>query len=216
YFTLHHLAHLIAPLCPFLAEEIYRQLDGRLPSVHLADWPELSLDDDRLLSRMRRTRRCIAAGLALRAEAGVKVRQPLSRLTVSGDEQLSKLDGDFLDLMTDELNVKEVVFRRDATFSAELDTELSRELRHEGWVRELVRRVQVLRKTAGLEVENRIHLSLQTGDDELLAAFEAFADYVRGETLTVNYDLGAKAPSLEVSCELELNGHLIAISLQKA
>ena len=127
---------------------------------------------------MRQTRQCIAAGLALRAEAGIKVRQPLAKLTVSGpDEQLLDLGEEFVDLMLDELNVKAVELRPGETFSVDLETELTPALRQEGWVRELVRHVQVLRKTTGLEVENRIKLSIQATDDDLLAALERFGAY---------------------------------------
>ena len=217
YFTLWRLSHLIAPLCPFLAEEMYRQLGGDLKSVHLADWLEYELTDERLIGEMQRTRHYIAAGLALRAEAGIRVRQPLARLTVT--EQRGKavdIEEEFEAIVLEELNVKSLEMKVADEPDVELDTELTEALRQEGWVRELVRHIQVLRKTAGLEVENRIDLRLRFADRGLAEAFKVYAAYIKNETLAVGY---ASGPEIEDHADrqtVELNGSELTLSLKKA
>jgi isoleucyl-tRNA synthetase len=80
--TLHHClavtAQLLAPFCPFLADELYVTLTGEA-SVHLSDWPVPGVRDDGLAAAMDAARRLVALGRAARTEAKVKVRQPLGR-----------------------------------------------------------------------------------------------------------------------------------------
>ena len=88
--TLHEvlvtLARLLAPMCPFVADRMWRDLTGAADddSVHLADWPEVDLGalDPSLDAGMALARRLSSLGRAARAEAGVKVRQPLARALV--------------------------------------------------------------------------------------------------------------------------------------
>ncbi|HSH23580.1 MAG TPA: isoleucine--tRNA ligase [Acidimicrobiales bacterium] len=97
---------LLAPFCPFLADELWCRLTGGL-TVHAADWPTVagaSDDDRRLAEEMEAGRRLVALGRAARTEAGIKVRQPLRRAlllhpgTVLGDDVRAEI--------ADELNVK--------------------------------------------------------------------------------------------------------------
>lgn len=217
YFSLYHLSHLIAPLCPFLAEEIHRHLRGDKTSIHLADWPDFSFEDQTLIEQMRRIRHYIAAGLAIRAEKGIKVRQPLARLIITEkDEKLLKLDSEFQAIALEELNVKSLELKLGREISVELDTELNLDLRQEGWVRELVRHIQVLRKAADLEVEDRINLGLNFEDDDLARAFNRFQDYVTSETLTVSYVSGLKSRIYDHQKTVELSGAKLIISLEKS
>jgi isoleucyl-tRNA synthetase len=109
-------ATVLAPILPFLAESLYRDLvvavDADAPdSVHLVRWPaeRLAADrDERLEHAMATARRAVELARTLRASAGLKIRQPLSRMWVAlpgGD--LHELDS-LLDLMADELNVKAI------------------------------------------------------------------------------------------------------------
>src|SRR5262249_46106016 len=86
--TLHEcllrVTELLARLCPFVTDEVYRNLSGRDESVHLADWPEAdapAIDDD-LEAEMARARRVVSLGLAARSDAHLKVRTPLRRALV--------------------------------------------------------------------------------------------------------------------------------------
>ena len=77
---------------------------------------------------------------------------------------------------------------RSGTHAVALNLELDDELRREGLAREVVHAVQAARKNAGLDVEDRISLTLG-GDEELLAAAREHEDYVAGETLATSLDL---------------------------
>ena len=108
--TLHHVlvqtARLLAPFCPFLADEVHRTLLGGR-SVHLADWPRPSgRRDPALAGRMAAARRLVALGRAARTDAKVKVRQPLRRALLLHPDGL--LDDDVRSQIADELNVKAV------------------------------------------------------------------------------------------------------------
>ena len=157
YTVLTQLAMLLAPFTPFLAEELYQQMTGSGESVHLLDYPMETEVDEKVLDEMARARKVIADGLALRmqkseTEEQIKVRQPLNRLVYAG-ERLPEM---YEQIIAEEVNVK-VVENGAETW---LDKELTVELREEGRVRDLIRAVQAARKKAGLQVDDRIRLSL--------------------------------------------------------
>lgn len=110
YTVLETLSRIAAPLAPLVTEEVWRGLTGG-ESVHLTDWPEASefpADQD-LVSSMDAVRDIASAGLALRKAHGLRVRLPLSTLTVVSPHQ-TRLQ-DFVDILEDELNVKSVVLK---------------------------------------------------------------------------------------------------------
>ena len=100
---------------------------------------------------------------------------------------------------------------RSGTHAVALNLELDDELRREGLAREVVHAVQSARKNAGLDVEDRISLTL-AGDEELLAAAREHQDYVAGETLatSLNFD-GADGDE-----RAEIEGKPLMISVRLA
>ena len=114
YTVLTTLARLLAPFLPLISEEIYRGLTGE-PSVHLCDWPdpeELPADPP-LVAAMDRVRDVCSTGLRVREDEGIRVRQPLPSLTVAG-RGVDAL-APFIHLISDEVNVKEVLLSDDLT-----------------------------------------------------------------------------------------------------
>lgn len=153
------LAQLIAPFAPFFAEALYGSLSVGRSSVHLADWPEADkkLADEALISAMDEVRYLASIGLAKRAEAGIKVRQPLQKL-IMNSEKLKVFEG-LTDILKEEVNVKEIVFDSNIKEEVELDTIITPELRDEGYFRELVRMVQDLRQSANYRPGEKAILS---------------------------------------------------------
>ncbi len=204
YFVLVYLSKLLAPFTPFLSEELYQKMTGSESSVHLEDFPEAGEIDEKVLAEMKRTREIITEGLALRmrkseTEDQIKVRQPLAKFTYAGE----KLDEFYESIIREELNVKEVKNGKET----ELDKTLTEELREEGKVRELIRLVQAARKKAGLEVSDRIRLSLS------IPVPEKFVETVKTEVLAVEISENQNYQYDEVEKLVDEN---ITISLEKA
>jgi isoleucyl-tRNA synthetase len=115
--TLRHclvtVARLLAPFCPFIAEEIYGNLDGTESSVHLCDFPEPATTAPRDLElehAMAVARETVRLGLVARNQARVKVRQPLRAAVVVATDRKRAAIERLSDMIREELNVKELRF----------------------------------------------------------------------------------------------------------
>ena len=210
YFILVYLAKILAPFTPFLAEELYQKMTGEefdssvTESIHLLDWPEAGEINQKVLEKMARTREIITEGLALRMnksenEEQIKVRQPLAEYIYEGEP----LDEYYEQIIADEVNVKSVR----AGEKAYLDKHLTEELLEEGFIRELIRFIQAARKKAGLEVDDRIKLSIDT------EISEDWQDVLKAEVLAV--ELG-RDNNYQYDEVVKVNGKNITISLEKA
>jgi len=163
YATFYHvlvtLAKLLAPFTPFLAEEIFKNLTDR-ESVHLEEWPEFEtkLIDENLEKQMEEVRKICELAHAVRKETKIKVRQPLSELTITNGG--IKISEDLKQLIKDELNVKKTVVKEGkGELKVSLDTQITPELKAEGEARELVRQIQDLRKKAGCRLDEKIKVA---------------------------------------------------------
>jgi isoleucyl-tRNA synthetase len=209
YKTLHYvlvqLSMVLAPFTPFLAEELYYNLTGG-ESVHLLDWPKTGHINDLLLKEMDTVRGYVNEALAVRAKEGIKVRQPLATLFVPEKGELI----DFADILTEELNVHDVKFGEKPAL--ELDLRITDELHREGLMREVIRNVQTARKAAGLNVDDRINLSLVTSDEELLLAISEHKDTIMNETLAKEL---SDSDEYSHSQQVSVDKKGLTISLQK-
>ncbi len=292
---------LLAPFCPFIADEIYDNLDGALGSVHLCDFPagaEIARRDEELEQAMSLARETVRLGLGARGKAKIKVRQPLGEAVVVADGREREAIERLADVVREELNVRRVRFvaaaeelgsyevkanyrtlgplfgkemplaaeaiaaldparvadavrdggaigiavaGREHTLSAEnliltmrapegysveregahavaLDLAIDEDLRREGLSREIVHAVQNARKSAGLQVEDRIELALD-GEPALLDAAEAHRDYIAGETLAVRLELGeaakTAASAMAYSEQTPIAGLALSIALRR-
>ncbi len=214
YKTLHYclvrLSIVLAPFTPFLAEELYQKLtDGE--SVHLLDWPQAEDFEQDLINQMSVLRGLIKQGLETRASQGIKVRQPLA----SADVSISQEIGDSLiDIIKDELNVKEVKISTtssdETSGSISLDTKITDKLKREGYMREVVRYVQQLRKESDLSVDDRINLVLSSSDNELNKAIDEYMDVIKSETLAKDIELSG-----DTSKEVDVEGISLSIGLSR-
>lgn len=212
HYVLSYLALIMAPFTPFLAEEVYRQLTQQ-ESVHLCSWPEERGIDMGLIDDMRSVRELITQGLAQRALAGLKVRQPLYSVTLYG---MAKLDEQLIDIIKEELNVKQVKIIEPSGDSvelrAEVDTKLSDELREEGLIRELIRHIQNARKEAHLEVEDRISLFIDSESPEVNQAVITYRDLIMKETLCEEF---GEVPEDAYEAVIKVIGLQVRIALSK-
>jgi isoleucyl-tRNA synthetase len=159
---------------------------GAPDSVHLTDYPKAvgAWRDPDVLVEMSRLRRLVEDGLAARTTAGVRVRQPLASATIASDPLAPELEAIFME----ELNVKGVRYVDPAgeRASVEFDTTITDELRLEWLAREVSRKVNELRKQAGLRVEDRITLLVDAdADGDVRRAVDAQREWLQGETLAV-------------------------------
>jgi isoleucyl-tRNA synthetase len=204
YKCLVTLAKLLAPLAPFVSEEIYRNLvksvDPEAPeSIHLTDFPmeDGSVIDEKLIDATRAIITVCSLGRSARAKAGIKVRQPLSKVLIKPNSEYEAKGIKLLsEQVLDELNVKEVEIIKDtAEYTDEtytimeeggiwvaVDIKLTPELEAEGFAREVVRRLQVMRRNAGFEIADHIDIYFQ-GDDFVNRVVKQYADYIKQETL---------------------------------
>ncbi len=208
YSTLYNclvtLSKLLAPFIPFVAEEIYQNLVYSImpnspESVHLCDFPEADKNaiDENLMVITDKAMRICSLGRAARAKAGIKIRQPLSKIIVkiqssSEKERLLNMAPQILE----ELNVKEIEFV-DKEFQSEnaaftcandgdcwiaLSISISPDLLAEGIAREIVRRLQTMRRSAGLEITDHINVYFQA-ETNIQQTIQKFAEYIKQETL---------------------------------
>ncbi len=217
YGTLHYvlcrIAQLMAPWAPFASDKMWRELTAGMDearSVHLSDWPEAGKVDAELLGQMAEARNVVSEGLSVRGEHKIKVRQPLAKLAYGTD---GRLDEELERIIAEEVNVKAVVWGKDlGEDKVMLDVQLTPELKAEGLMREIVRQVQSARKAAGLEVDDRIVLTLATSSKELAAAVEAHGHVIAAETLA--REINTEGAEGEVP--VRIDGAELYIGIEKA
>lgn len=219
YVTLHYvlcrIAQLLAPWSPFLADKLWRGLtEGTKEpkSVHLSNWPldfAQGKPNQEALGQMSLTRDAITQGLAVRGESKIKVRQPLASATIYAPFELS---ADLLEVAADELNVKAVLVKQADLLRVDLDTKVTPELKAEGQMRDIVRYVQQARKNTGLEIDDRIHLTLDTDSADLKKAIESHAETIMNETLAVDIELTGVRDGVPV----KVDGEELYVEVKKA
>ena len=256
YITLHTclvtVAKLMAPLAPFVAEEMYQNLvcsvDPSAPdSVHLSQYPEAdqSLVDEPLMEATRLAMRVASMGRAARSKAGLKVRQPLANVLVKVRAPAEQVYiNQVRPQVLEELNIKNIqVIGDDAplaqraleqaggqtetivsvdnyTVSLEggymvaVDGAITPKLAEEGLAREVVHRIQGLRRSAKFDVTDRI-VSYYQGPEEFLRVMQGpFSDYIRDETLSTQLVDGA--PDTDATTgTAKLDGMEITLGVQR-
>jgi len=238
YSCLVTLSKLMAPFTPFLAEEIYNNLvKNAFPSapdsVHLTDYPiadenliDRQLGEDNLLAM-----KICSIGRAIRSKAGLKIRQPLAELYVgTGSDRERRSIARIEPLILDELNVKEIysvpleeinqlgthsyMVLTEGNLSIALSTYLTPELEAEGFAREIVHRIQGMRRDAGYEIEDHI-ITYFSSDAYLFQVISAFADYIMQETLSIELSEGIPQDT-DQQATMKLGGYVLELAIKKS
>lgn len=204
-YILIELAKVMAPFTPFTAEALWQKVTknnfaDNKQSVHLESWPHAEKINTQVIEDMETVRRVVEMGLAKRDELKIKVRQPLQKLTVQS-EKLKVDHEELLDLIKDELNIKEVIFEKSAEEKVVLETELTEELKKEGMKREIVRLVNGLRKQAEMTIEDRIVLSWSSEHPMAQAVFAEYDKDLKSDTLSSEIRIYKGEESLEYTVE---------------
>ncbi|MBX4195732.1 class I tRNA ligase family protein [Candidatus Parcubacteria bacterium] len=173
YYVLKTVSKLLAPFAPFAADELYQKLriTSDPESVHLESWPRTTssffalypawLGSDaskksEVMQAMDQVRKIVSLTLEARSKSNLKIRQPLSRLEVKD----LKLGKEYLELIKDEVNVKEVIENKKLEDEIAIDTNITPELEEEGRVREVIRNIQEIRKQKNLRPSDRMEFEV--------------------------------------------------------
>ena len=205
-YVLMELSKLMAPVMPFLAEYLYKELKGEKESVHLEDWPKVneSLINKETIERMKKTREAVEIGLALRSEAQIKIRQPLKQIQFADEELFNQL---YEELVKEELNVYEIALGPKNW----IDTEISPELEEEGIFRELTRKINQLRKEEKLSIEDKdVVLEFNTDSEKVKNVIEKFKEEIKKKCLCEDI----RWKENKEGKEFEVNGEKIILSLR--
>ncbi|KKS37033.1 MAG: Isoleucine-tRNA ligase [Parcubacteria group bacterium GW2011_GWD2_42_14] len=189
------LAKIVAPITPYIAESLYKGVGGEKESVHLEEWPSYSEPDKKIIDDMSEIRRLASLALEARQKAGIKVRQPLAKITLATNRFES--ESALLEILCDEINVKVCAVDASQEDEVVLDTELTDDLRQEGAVRDIVRAIQDMRKKTGLSPEDKVTLTVETSVEgkQLLEVAESELTRVAGvETVSFATSLDEGIP----------------------
>ena len=208
-FILFELSKLLAPFIPFLSELIYMGIKkDKNSSVHFEEYPRF---EKRKITKLEQdmdfVREIVSLALAQRKMAGIKVRQPLALLQIPNSK--SKISKELLNLIREEVNVKKIIIGK----TLKLDTKITKKLKEEGILRDIIRMIQDLRKRAGFRKENIIEISYQAGD-RISKIIENNRKTICKETLSSNLFKKIKSKYIAEK-KLEIAGEKIWIGIIK-
>jgi len=196
--VLRKYAKISAPFTPFIADWLWQNTkrDDDPESVHLAHWCQVKEPQKAVLEAMSRVREIVSIALEKRAEAKIKIRQPLATLTIKDE-----LAPEYLELIKDEVNVKAVTVDASIHEDVELDTVITDELKKEGGVRELIREIQGVRKQQGFELNDTGAVTI-SGSSEFIAVVTEYKKDIESQT---NMTISFGATQAEMSVEVQKN-----------
>lgn len=156
---------------------------------------------------------------------GKQMKEATDLIKGFGNKEVSLLEeGKTIEILGQVLSLEHILVERtpkegfvvasDAGITVALDTELDKELEKEGLARELVNRIQKLRKDADYEVSDRIHVSLK-GDELVYQSVQSYGDYLKVETLTDSLVTGSALSSSDIQSDFDIDGIAVNISIKR-
>ena len=287
YTCLLTISKLLAPISPFYADRLYKDLGGEKESVHLDNFPEAdeALINKALEEKMEIAQQITSMVLALRRKVNIKVRQPLHCIMIPATNEQQKYIEEVKGLILNEVNVKELKFiegdgilvkkvkcnfrvmgkkfgkdmkavanavaaltqeeisklekegqltisgqwnidaadveiisedipgwlvANEGAITIALEVELTEELKNEGMAREIINRVQNIRKDKGFEITDRIHIIVEP-NPQTDAAIENFSDYIKTQVLADFIDIRENNGDVVDFDDFKLKIHVIKV-----
>ncbi len=205
---------IIAPFIPFTAEYLYKEVYGKKESVHLEVWPKTSELDPKqieVLDEMKRARLVVEKTHNLRDQSAIKVRQPLFLLKYNFGKKLRK---EFEDIIASEVNVKSVEYDKGIE-DTYLDTNINKELKDEGDLRELVRNINSLRKEAGLTISDRVIVYINILNNNFVQLINDNRESLMRDVLADNIVFNESLENIIISKRIKSNEIEMDISIGK-
>jgi isoleucyl-tRNA synthetase len=212
-YVLIELSKVMAPFMPFVSELLWQKVTGlnfidEKSSVHLEKWPAAGIVNVDIISEMETVRKVVEMGLAARDAAKIKIRQPLQKIIVS---EIAIENKELVNLIIDELNIKEVQFSEGALEKVELDTTMTPELEREGLKREIVRLVNGMRKENGMTIQDRISLTWFSDDELVVKTMEEYGEQIKTDVLATDI----KMEKIEGMTESKVNNKVLSLTINK-
>ncbi|MBI1908392.1 isoleucine--tRNA ligase [Candidatus Uhrbacteria bacterium] len=215
--VLVEFSKMLAPFMPFLAESIFLSLTDRQPlaklppgnSVHLMAWPKAEAVDEDALTKMGEARAIVSRAMEIREQSGRAVKQALGGMTITvpsgaiGDEELA--------VILDEVNVKQATVEK-GDLAVELDLTLTPELIREGMTREVIRRVNGMRKEAGLTISDRIDLRIWSESPEVRTMYDEHGEEIKASTLAQSIAFVDESTALPHCATFRVAEHDVTVS----
>ncbi|MSU54507.1 MAG: isoleucine--tRNA ligase [Candidatus Staskawiczbacteria bacterium] len=218
--TLRHIlfefSKIMAPAMPFFAEQLFSAVRQNTDqeSVHLEMWPKIHhYGYENLKDAMIDVRNIVTLALAERALKAIKVRQPLASLKIKNPKSQILNNNELLDLIKDEVNVKEVAFDDTITNEIELDIVITEELKEEGMMRDLVRAIQDLRKEQGLKPEDKI-IAWFNADKTIIEMLEKNKEFLLKEIRAEKYMVAEEFEGELTKKEFLINDQKIILTIK--
>ncbi|MEM7819596.1 MAG: class I tRNA ligase family protein, partial [Candidatus Aenigmatarchaeota archaeon] len=211
FYTLYEVSKnislLLAPIAPHTAEYIHQNvlkpLGSKEESIHLCNWPKPNkkMINKELEEKMKKVRSIVETANAMRHEKKIKIRWPLKKITIYSDSDISE----FENIIKFMCNVKNVEFKKSEKIEIDLDTEITEELKQEAMLREVIRKIQDMRKKNSMVISDKIILSLEN-----CVELKKFENEIKNE-------VGAKEIRFEKNYGeiLEFEDKKIRISIEK-
>ena len=195
YYAIMQTAIVMSPFTPHISEEIYQHMGGEKTSIHMEDWPAVNVSyiHNDIESNMAVIQELVEDIATERAKMGSKLRWPLKQVFICGkDKAANKAVEMFEDVLKQQGNIKNIVYitadkmprdKEPCSYSGGqmiIDFDVTPEIEAEGYARELIRRIQQMRKDMKLNVEQYIDIRV-SAEDYLVKLFGTWKDFIAGE-----------------------------------
>jgi isoleucyl-tRNA synthetase len=214
-YVLEKISKILAPIIPFATEKIWRDMNGKDKSVHLEDYPKTNEDaiNQTLITQMQAVRDIVSMGLRERDMTHIGLKWPLAKVEILSEKELD-IDA-FQETIKEELNVKGIAFKTSAENSGltvSLDTNMTPELVAEGFAREISRKIQALRKKAGLVKSDAIELVISSEFNDKL---ESQTDFIKERVGAASISLAESSEEYENIDEGKIKGKTFKVQFKK-